>query len=219
MNSKAITTHNHPDLIEKDLREIDKENVSYDDYVSMGKELIKRVEVYQARIAFYACKVCQIRHGGRSAKFYTLTDYAKDIGVNPRTLHEWSLIYRNVILKLDIDVDSITKDVWKVASRVNDNIEWKIRRENKEDGTPHKKSKYKSQIDKNTVQRMYDDEKDEPSFISEIRLWTCNARNMKNTIVKRELKLAHRGDLLNLMETLDFVSDHINDFLTNNREH
>lgn len=214
-NSEVLVSHNDPKYIEKDLSALGTKLLSYDAYVEMGKELLKRVEVYQARIAFYACRICQIRHGGVSGKYYTLTDYAKDIGVNPKSLQQWTLTYRNVIEKLDIEVENITKEVWRTANRVNDNLTWRNRLDNKEKNTPRKNMKYKSRIPAETIRKMYEEESnDEPSFTSEVRSWSQTFRTIKSNIVKRDLSLAHEGNLIEIVGMLDFISDHINDYLT-----
>ncbi len=205
--------------IEADLKKQDLSLLTYADYVSMGKEIVKRVDVYQARLAFYACRVCQIRHGGHSDGYYTITDYANDLGINKKSLQQWTLTYRNVIQKLEIPLDKITKDVWRTANRVNDNLTWKNRLENKEDGTPRKRLGHKPNMPKEKIQKMYDEEEgEEPSFISELRVWTCSIRNIKNTITKRDLNLAHEGNLLELMNMMDEISDKINAFLTKKKK-
>lgn len=213
--SKAITTHTSPVSIEQDLKSLGKDLLKYEDYVEMGKELVKRTEAYQARIAFYACRVCQIRHGGRSDKFYTLTDYAKDIGVPHKSLQQWTLTYRNVIERLDIPVDNITKEVWKIANRVNDNLSWRNRRDNHDNKTPRTALKYKREIPVSEVHRMYKEESGgDGSFESELRGWGQYVRLIKNKIFKRDLTLGHPGNLLELMNMMDDISDHINNFLT-----
>jgi hypothetical protein len=215
--SKAILVQ-HKD-IELDLNKQDKNLLKFEDYVEMGKELVKRTDIYQARIAFYACRVCQIRHGGRSDKYYTISDYAEAIGVNRKTVQQWTLAYRNVIQKLDIPLDKITKEVWRSANRVNDNLTWKSRLDNQENGTERKAMKYKKETPRHEIQKMMNDESgDEPSFISELRVWTCSIRNIKNTVTKRDLNLAHRGNLMELMTMLDIISDHLNDFLSKGKQ-
>ena len=205
--------------IEEDLKKQDLNLLTFNDYVTMGKELVHRMDVYQARIAFYACRVCQIRHGGRSDKYYTVSDYAHALGLNRKSVQQWTLTYRNVIQKLNIPLDQITKEVWRTANRVNDNLTWKNRQDNMDNGTNRKSMKYKKETPVEVIGKMFQEESgQEPSFVSEIRVWTCSIRNMKNTITKRDLALAHPGNLIELMGMLDFISDHINDFLSKKKK-
>ena len=59
---------------------------SYLDYVLLAKQEIKAIEGHQIRICEYADAACTIRHGGRSNGYYTLTDFARDIGLPTKTL-------------------------------------------------------------------------------------------------------------------------------------
>lgn len=86
--------------------------------VEQAKDLLKVVECYQATIAYFAVKVCEIRHGGRSNEIYTIKRFASDIGKSHKTVQEWSRVYRGVIAKLNMDVKDITKEDWKAANRV-----------------------------------------------------------------------------------------------------
>ena len=223
-SSEVIVYVNHPDEIvnKVKLETCGTDNLKYEDYVKLGKHIAKTVEVYQARLAYYACKVCQIRHGGKSNGFYTLTDYANDIGINRKTLQQWTLAYRNVLEKLDIPLEEVNKNVWKAANRVNDNLTWRNTIDNKNKGTHRAKLQYKKDTSKEDIQRMYRQELNtEPSFETELRSWCQTMRMIKNKIEKRDLHLAHEGNLIELMNNIDHVSDVINDFLTKkkNRKH
>jgi hypothetical protein len=218
---KAVTLYQHPDLIksEIDSDKKDYQNLSYDDFVGMGKELLKRIDSYQARIAFYACKICDIRHGGPSGKYYTLTDYARDIGLPQKTLANWTRTYRHVIEKLGIPIEKIDKETWKIAARVDERMSWDVRRINNSNNSPKSKQSYKDKVSIQEVQRLWKEESDDlPSFHSELRRWITNLQAISVNIKKRELSLAHDGDLLELMRLLDDSSDVINDHLTKKKK-
>lgn len=196
-------------------KDIKLDTLEFKDYVSMGRDLLNKVECYQARIAFYALQVCTIRHGGHSDGFYTLKDYAKALNMNPKTLSGWTLAYRNVIEKLGMPLESIDKKVWKAVNRTNDNIAWAHRSDNR-DGGKKKMARYKAQIPDEKVKAFFQKEYeavDEPSFASELRGWMHSCRQMKNNLAKRDLSLAHEGDLIELSRMLSDSNVIINKFL------
>lgn len=218
---KAITFHEHPDNILRDLKlSTDFQGkISYDDYVAMGRELLKKVDCYQARIAFYALKICSIKHGGISKDVYTCKDYAISLGIPVHTLNEWTLIYRNVIIRLDISLADINKEVWKNARRVNDRLGWDNDNFRKSGNNLKKDKKYKDTVPVKDIQRFYKEESNlEASLPSEIRSFTTYMMNMKNKLIRRDLNLVHDGDLIALMTSLDKNSDIINDFLTQKKK-
>jgi len=218
--TKAFTYHEHPDkiLASIKLNEYIEDIVSYDEYVKMGKELLKKVDCYQARIAFYALKVCTIKHGGISKGVYTCKDYALSLGIPVHTLSEWTLIYRNVILRLDIKLEEIDNHTWKNARRTNDRLGWDNNLV-KKGGNLIRNKKYKNSVPIEDLRRFYKEESNiEASLPTEIRLFTTSVTNMKNKLMKRDLNLVHEGDLIQLMTNLDQVSDILNEFLTEKKK-
>jgi hypothetical protein len=219
MKNNDITFHEHPDKILVSLQIHEQKNIdsdiSYDQYVSMGRELLKKVDCYQARIAFYALKVCTIKHGGISKNVYTCKDYAISLGIPVHTLSEWTLIYRNVINRLDISLEAITNEIWRNARRTNDRLGWDTA-ESRKTGGLSKNKKFKEVAPIQELRRFYKEEsgQHEASFQTEFRGFTTALMNMKTKIAKRDLNLIHEGDLLQLMRLLDQVSDALNDFLT-----
>jgi len=216
----TVERHVHDDIVTdlflKEQKGIDFTSLEFTDYVQMGRELMNKVECYQARIAFYALKICTIRHGGRSDKFYTLKDYARALNMNSKTLQGWTLAYRNVVAKIDIPLEKIDAKTWKAVNRTNDNMSWANRRDNIENGTPRRAQKYKHQMDNEKVKKAFKEELenvDEPSFVSELRSWMHSCRAMKNNLLKRDLSLAHEGDLLELQRMLIDSSNTISNYL------
>src|SRR5690606_28292286 len=133
-------------------------------YVELGKELVNKIEAYQAKIAEYACLVCDIRHGGISTNYYTIKDYANDIGIPYKTLQNWIRVYRNVVKRIDNKIET-NKD-WERARKTNDILTMDITVENKKQNTP-KKIRLK-ELPKKKIQETYNIlcEEDKP-FIME----------------------------------------------------
>lgn len=72
--------------------------------VTQAKGLIYTINKARFDIAALALKVCVIRQGGKQGDKYktgrSLKDFAKQIGINHKTLCEWVRIKRNIIDKL-----------------------------------------------------------------------------------------------------------------------
>ena len=217
--------HENTDVILIDIQLSEKlasqkdKSIKYEDYVLMGKELLQKIDCYQARIAFYACQVCTIRHGGISGGYYTIKDFAKSLGLNAHTLSNWTLIYRNVLMRLDIDIQDVDKSTWARAGRTNEMLLWNNRRDNIDKGTPKANSQFKDVIPLKDLRQVYKDEgDDQPNFNSELRRWISFNMMVKNNIKKRDLNIANDNDLLELMRYLDSASDTINDYLTKKKK-
>lgn len=57
--------------------------------VHQGKTVVNNRTNSQRHLADLAMKACTIRHGGRYGNLYTIKQYARDIGVNSKTLSKW----------------------------------------------------------------------------------------------------------------------------------
>lgn len=69
----------------------------YKKLVNLAKEQLEIANEARSRIAILAIKACTIRHGGITKdEYYTLKDFATDIGVNYRTLSRWVVIQRDI---------------------------------------------------------------------------------------------------------------------------
>ena len=190
---------------------------TYDECVEIGKQIVNSVNDKQMRICELAMEVCTIRHGGRSDKFYTMKDFAKDIGLNNKTLNQWMLIYRNVVLKLsDKQLENMT---WKQASKVNENLEETNTIENTLKGTPRKRpAPSKKLIPAEKVRKLYDEYLEEKPFLNEFLSMVKQTKHSKNLLQKRDLSIVQTSHLTHLMELLDQCSDIINEHLTNQRK-
>lgn len=194
--------------------------MTYNDYVKLGRALLREVRCYQVQIAYYATKVCTIRHGGKSGDLYTLSRYAYDIGMNSKTLSEWVSVYRNVILKLDKDMKKITPHDWTVAQRVNYILTMEKRAENEITGNPNKKSgsPYKGDFSKKKIKDLFKRNYDERSFQHEVMRCTDAVISVKNKLLLRDLSEASTSSLISLRENLDKASDIILNHLMNKRK-
>lgn len=97
-----------------------KDELIYEKYVIHGKNVAERlkslensVHACQVEIARLALKVCEIRHGGISNDLYTITRFADDIGINRKTVSNWTLVHRGVIEK--IGIDEVSAEDWSAA--------------------------------------------------------------------------------------------------------
>lgn len=189
--------------------------LSYSDYVKLGKDLVQSIEAYQVKIAEYATKVCDIRHGGISTNYYTITDYAKDIGIPYKTLQNWVRVYRNVCVKVDKKIE--TKKDWEMARKTNDVLTMDITVENKKENTP-KKIRLRD-IPKNKVQKTFDTLcEDEKPFLMEFNRILKSTKYTHGLIKVRDLNLISEDSLIHLMELLDNTSDLINNYLTDKKK-
>jgi hypothetical protein len=185
---------------------------TYQEYVELGKAIVDQVNDRQMKICSYAIEVCTIRHGGKSAGFYTLKDYANDIGLNNKTLNQWMLVYRNVILKLTPKQrETLT---WKLACKANEMLEESNTVENRLKGIPRSKRCTKSRLSPERVQLVYDHALEEKPFVSEFLNMVKWTKHGIGLLKKRDLTMIEDTHLVHLMELLDESSEIINEYLT-----
>lgn len=101
----------------------------YDALVVEAKRLLKNAEACKYRVAQMALEVCDIRHGGRSEGYYTITDFARDIKIKRRTLARWVHIYRDVLLRTGIK--NPTPGQWASAYKVSKAIKAQVTVDNR----------------------------------------------------------------------------------------
>lgn len=190
----------------------------YLNYVNLGKDLVKKLneirkqeKCYQAQIAQYALSVCEIRHGGRSDGIYTISKYANDINLRPKTVQNWIQIYCNVVKKLKIE--NPTANDWTKATKVNNALRNERAITNKLNGKEKTRFAYKQDVPPERVKKIFDQTDEKPIFF-EFQTAAQSAKHIKFLCEKRDLKLLDRKVLISLMETLDHASESINDFLT-----
>lgn len=64
-------------------------NIKYQKLVSAAISITKDIKNSKIAIADLAIKACKIKLGGQLVGFYSLTNFADDIGVNRKTLSTW----------------------------------------------------------------------------------------------------------------------------------
>lgn len=188
---------------------------TYSECVIAAKDMLKRIEAYQVKIAECAISACDIRHGGISGGYYTIKDFAQDIGMAYKTLQSWVQIYRNVIEKIDDKIDTDKK--WQDVRKTNDIISIQTTAQNAIEKTTNRRRNIHCPAEK--VQKIYTSlQDDEKPFVLELTRITQSSKYALNVIGKRDLNIADDNDLAQLMATLDKASDIINDHLTKKKK-
>lgn len=191
--------------------------MEYQEYVEKGKACLAKIENYQMQICSYAMEVCEIRHGGRSDKLYTIGKYAKDIGMNAKTLQNWLLTYRNVILKLT--PEQRKNCVWQNASKVESLLKESQTLNNAAEGKRGRKTGWKKDVDPKQVQSLYKKFEDNGKpFENEFINMVQSIKFYRGLLMKRDLGIIDPKQLIVFMEILDECSEIVNDYLTKKRK-
>lgn len=181
---------------------------TYNNYVKMAKDLLHQIECHQVQISYYATKVCEIRHGGKSDQIYTLSKFAKDIGLTVKTLQNWVQVYRNVIQKIDMDVDKVTAKDWQIASRVNNLLTKQRAITNATAGKTGSRYAYKQSVPKATIKNMFkDNSSGRPSMQVSVLEWRDSAIAIRNKLTASDLSGVSASSLIALKEALDQASE------------
>ena len=192
---------------------------TYADYVRLAKECLASINCYQVQIAFYATKVCTIRHGGRSNGLYTLSDFSKDIGVNGKTLSGWASVYRCVIEKLDMDLDEVSVKDWEVATRVHALLKSEKKSINAAMGMAKAKDKgWKINAPSSKIKKLFKQYKRQRPVEAEVHSWTDSIITIKNKIRTRDLSGVSTESLLLLKNNLDQASENVTNYLLDERD-
>ena len=160
---------------------MNSEPVSYEEIVQDAKKLYARTILYKLKIAKLAVRVCKIRHGGKSDKYYTMKDFSRDTGIPYKALSDWTMTYRLVCSHLGDKIK--TDNDWQKASLVCHELQ-KIRAiEKKQSGKERSKSPLG--IDKKTVMQTWDKIENQNTDImkahSNIKTAHFNIKNAKIT--------------------------------------
>lgn len=80
--------------------------------IKRARDLLRHREETKWEICRLALMVCEIQRGGHRVsreqrKPFTLYDFADEIGMHGKTLSNWVLNYKRVVLKLNIDTEKI----------------------------------------------------------------------------------------------------------------
>jgi hypothetical protein len=183
----------------------------YLSYVSLAKGLLSEIKSHQAKIAFYATKVCEIKHGGRTASsVYTISKFAEDIGMNRKTLSEWISIYKNVIVKLGKEASEVSGKDWQAARRVQNIINEQLRTDQALAGVAGKKERgSRKNASPEVIKDMFNQNYNGPSFQKEFHDWNDYMITIKNKVRSRDLSQISVSSLISMKETADALSEHI----------
>lgn len=193
-------------------------DTDYKNYVSLAKRELKAIEGHEIRICEYAIKVCTIRHGGHSKGYYTIKDFAQDIGIPFKTLQRWTVTYRNVVQKLDKKIT--TSEEFSQARQV-ENILREERIVNNRMADKPKGSRYANSlpVEPEKINRIFNAlEKHERPFEGEFANMLRSSKHNLELLKKRDLNIIADEHLLFLMGVLDQASDLINNHLTNKKK-
>lgn len=188
----------------------------YQFYVTKGREAVMSIECYQVKVAAMATKVCEINHGGRArSTTYTLSKYANDIGLNRKTLSEWVRIYRAVVSKLDLDIETFSKNDWITAGRVMELVTEEKRVKQALLGIKKRKQRgVKVELSADKIKELFNQSEAGTGFQGKVYQWTKTVSYIKGKISEADLSEASLGSLITLKESLDNASDSILRYLT-----
>jgi hypothetical protein len=186
---------------------MENQNKEYLSLVAKGKSLLKTVVCYQATLAAYTLKVCTISHGGRAgSKFYTLTDYAKDLGMNKKTLSEWVSTYKIVIKTVGLNNNNCTMKDWEAANRVMKFLGMEKRVSN---NNGRKERGVRSDISADRIKTLFGENYSKRSASSDVKEYIRNTLQIKNKLQEIKLDEIDDVDLIALKEHLDAASHRI----------
>ncbi len=83
---------------------MNKNSDLWEQNIESAKTLIKAKNANQMEIARLALECCEIKHGGsvsHKESMYTLSRFAKEIGIAYNTIHSWCLIRKNIFDKIE----------------------------------------------------------------------------------------------------------------------
>jgi hypothetical protein len=118
--------------------------VDYNELVREARGHLGKIEFHKSMVAKLALSACTIKHGGKSTGFYTLTDFAKDIGMNFKTLSNWVQIQRDVLDR--VGIENPTKNEFDKASKAVNYMRIERRINNEKNGTENSKKEYNSGV-------------------------------------------------------------------------
>jgi hypothetical protein len=188
---------------------------SYEDYVLRAREILNKLECYQAHIAQMGLEVCQIRHGGKSNGFYTIKDFAHDIGMSSKTLSNWISIYRDVLTK--IGVNNPTPEQWAAASKTCNYLKTQRTEINREEGKPGTRNAFKKKVPSGSIKKIFDEIAGGEGETIKLERIYSQVLHSRSVLLAMDLSKVDSLKLARVMEWLDECSDHINNHLTASR--
>lgn len=126
---------------------------AWNNAVEQAKTLVGQMKTTRLKIAEIALSVCEVQYGGNwraFARIHTVKNFAKDIDVHPKTLHQWIRVKRNIHDQLP---DGEWVDDWGLAVRVDAKVGAKPTKEKVLDAYRKEKNRNKPERRLRTVSR------------------------------------------------------------------
>ncbi|MDD0853028.1 hypothetical protein HBN50_07965 [Halobacteriovorax sp. GB3] len=188
-------------------------SITYQEYVKGAKELLSQIDSYQYKIAEMAMAVCQIRHGGRSEGYYTLTEFSNDIGMNRKTLSEWVHAYRDICLKIDLRTP--TQEEWSKANKVSRLLKSELATEKSNNNTQKSKSNSRKDVSKERIQKIYNEITNDPfDTISKFERIYESTLFASKTINKIDLHKISNQKLRRTLKNIVSIKEQLEQFLS-----
>lgn len=134
----------------------DDPKAKWEKAVEEAKAIVGHMRESRLKIAELAISVCDIQIGGNwraFARIYTMKNFAHDIGVHPKTLHQWIRIKKNIHDQLP---EGEWVDDWGLAVRVDHKIGSKPAKSKVAEAYNKEKNRNKPMRRFQTVQRSLD---------------------------------------------------------------
>lgn len=184
---------------------------TYAQYVRLGRTCLARVRCHQVMVAYYATRVCEIREGGGGAPRYGLSQYATSLGMSPKLLSRWVIVYRTVIERLGMDTKAVTPTIWTAAQRVTSILKSEARLVNAEEGTPGVRRRKQAPVRR--IRTLLKDNLSAASPQAQVYVWTETVIGIRNRVAQGHTEGASRGSVEHLRDQLNLASSAVTNCL------
>lgn len=177
-------------------------------------------ELYRLHVAECAYEVSELKIQGKV--LFTSVQYAKAINIPNVTMIGWVSTYRNVVLKLGLEIK--TRQDWKNATKSNLLVKKEKSVSRKRVATINKKFNknipvVEKPVKKSKVAGIFESiQKGEVAVQNDILNSLSSTQHTYTTLRNRALTDVDDEVLAALMSTMDECSDFINDYLTTKKE-
>lgn len=103
-------------------KDFEDPKLKWEKAIEEARALAGSMKAARLKIAELALSVCEVKCGGNwreFARIYTIKNFANDIGVHPKTLHQWIRIKKNIHDQLP---EGVWVEDWALAVRVDHSI-------------------------------------------------------------------------------------------------
>lgn len=183
----------------------------YKQLVQEAKALLIKREMMKLEIAKMALEVCTIKHGGISKGFYTLQDFAKDIGIDRKKLSDWTLTYKIVVSKIPEFIK--TEKDWIKAHKISLSLSRHRAILNKQSGKSNTRGLLKKdlEMDSTEVLKLFTQENDNVQRL--VYAQEASSRCLFNLKEIQKLNSTDMSYVYNISDDLNKVLDIANECL------